>query len=226
MLNINLKQLSGPKCRELKVKNSANYGWNPKRFLSQIAHIYLHLDSDDFSKAVASDERSYSKELLTEALVRLKKTSSLNELEVLQWEKMTENIEKIKAAIIEMDFGDVPDEFTDALMGSLMEDPVILPSGHVVDRSIISRHLLNSNTDPFSRQPMTEQQLVPGESWFLSPMQCSNSLIYFFLPQPQQLNSKKRLLLGRKKRFLRWKQPTNDGVRLSNSRTSHVRILM
>ena len=114
------------------------------------------------TQAVASDERSYSKELLTEALVRLKKTSSLNELEVLQWEEMSSKIEKVKAAIVEMDFGDVPEEFTDALMGSLMEDPVILLSGHIVDRSIISRHLLNSNTDPFSRQPMTEQQLLPG----------------------------------------------------------------
>ena len=113
-------------------------------------------------QAVASDERSYSKELFDEALKRLKKTASLNELEINQWEEMSTRVEKIKAAIIEMDFGDVPDEYTDALMGTLMEDPVILPSGHVVDRAIISRHLLNSNTDPFSRQPMTEQQLVPG----------------------------------------------------------------
>jgi len=64
--------------------------------------------------------------------------------------------------------GDVPDEFSDALMGTLMEDPVILPSGHHVDRSIITRHLLNSNTDPFSRQPMTEAQLVSGEYFPLS----------------------------------------------------------
>jgi ubiquitin conjugation factor E4 B len=48
-------------------------------------------------------------------------------------------------------------------MGILMEDPVILPSGHKVDRSVITRHLLNSNTDPFSRQKMTEDQLVEGE---------------------------------------------------------------
>lgn len=45
-----------------------------------------------------------------------------------------------------------------------MEDPVILPSGNVVDRSIISRHLLNSQTDPFNRQPLTEDQLVSGKS--------------------------------------------------------------
>ena len=36
-----------------------------------------------------------------------------------------------------------PEEFKDALMDTVMSDPVILPtSGHVVDRSTIIRHLL------------------------------------------------------------------------------------
>ncbi len=45
-----------------------------------------------------------------------------------------------------------------------MEDPVELPtSGKVMDRSTIVRHLLNSATDPFNRQHLTEDMLVPGE---------------------------------------------------------------
>jgi len=40
-----------------------------------------------------------------------------------------------------------------------MEDPVILPSGAIMDRSIIMRHLLNSNTDPFNRQQLSEDML-------------------------------------------------------------------
>ena len=77
---------------------------------------------------------------------------------------MSERIEKMKIASQEVDFADVPDEYTDALMGTLMQEPVILPSNHVVDRSVIVRHLLNSATDPFSRQPLTMEQLVPGDS--------------------------------------------------------------
>lgn len=42
-----------------------------------------------------------------------------------------------------------------------MSDPVCLPSGTVMDRAIITRHLLNSNTDPFNRQTLTEDMLVP-----------------------------------------------------------------
>ena len=38
---------------------------------------------------------------------------------------------------------DIPEEFMDPIMGSLMTDPVVLPSsGKVVDRSTIARHIL------------------------------------------------------------------------------------
>lgn len=47
-------------------------------------------------------------------------------------------------------------------MDTLMTDPVILPSGNIMDRSIILRHLLNSPTDPFNRQPLTESMLESG----------------------------------------------------------------
>lgn len=51
---------------------------------------------------------------------------------------------------------------TDPLMDTLMTDPVQLPSGNIMDRSIILRHLLNSPTDPFNRQPLTESMLESG----------------------------------------------------------------
>lgn len=47
-------------------------------------------------------------------------------------------------------------------MDTLMTDPVMLPSGNIMDRSIILRHLLNSPTDPFNRQPLTENMLESG----------------------------------------------------------------
>ena len=46
-------------------------------------------------------------------------------------------------------------------MDTVMTDPVILPSGNIMDRAIITRHLLNSSTDPFNRQPLTEEDLRP-----------------------------------------------------------------
>lgn len=38
--------------------------------------------------------------------------------------------------------------------------PVGLPSGVMVDRPTIVRHLLNSKTDPFNRSPLSEEMLI------------------------------------------------------------------
>lgn len=54
---------------------------------------------------------------------------------------------------------------TDPLMMTLMLEPVILPtSGKIMDRAVITRHLLNSDTDPFNRQSLTTDMLQPGGS--------------------------------------------------------------
>lgn len=47
-------------------------------------------------------------------------------------------------------------------MDTLMSDPVLLPSGVVIDRPVIVRHLLNSSQDPFNRQPLTLDMLTPA----------------------------------------------------------------
>ena len=60
------------------------------------------------------------------------------------------------AAAIEREddlFADAPDDFVDQLTGAVMEDPITLPkSGVTLDRASIMRHLLSSQTDPFSRR--------------------------------------------------------------------------
>lgn len=48
MLNFNLQQLCGKKCRSLKVPNPEKYGWDPKNLLDKITDIYLHLKSKKF----------------------------------------------------------------------------------------------------------------------------------------------------------------------------------
>ncbi len=51
---------------------------------------------------------------------------------------------------------------TDPLMDTLMSDPVQLPSGVIIDRPVIVRHLLNTSQDPFNRQDLTVDMLVPA----------------------------------------------------------------
>ncbi|KAJ8320744.1 hypothetical protein KUTeg_002331 [Tegillarca granosa] len=166
MLNFNLRQLCGSKCKNLKVKNPEKYGWEPKRLLNSLTDIYLHLDCDDFAQSMANDERSYRKELFDDAINRMRRARIKTEMEIEKFRILQEKVENlvIQKQQSEIDFGDIPDEFKDPLMDTLMKEPVILPSGTVMDRPIIVRHLLNSQTDPFNRQPLTEEELKPDHA--------------------------------------------------------------
>ena len=63
MLNFNLKQLCGNKCKNLKVQNPEKYNWEPKWLLSHLIDLYLHLDSPTLAEALANDQRSFAMEI-------------------------------------------------------------------------------------------------------------------------------------------------------------------
>ncbi|XP_032087494.1 ubiquitin conjugation factor E4 B isoform X3 [Thamnophis elegans] len=163
MLNFNLQQLCGPKCRDLKVENPEKYGFEPKKLLDQLTDIYLQLDCARFAKAIADDQRSYSKELFEEVISKMRKAGIKSTIAIEKFKLLAEKVDEIvaKNARAEIDYSDAPDEFRDPLMDTLMTDPVRLPSGTIMDRSVILRHLLNSSTDPFNRQTLTENMLEP-----------------------------------------------------------------
>lgn len=64
MLNYNMAQLCGPKCRDLRVNNPERYNWDPRHTLDYLTDIYLHLDTEKFALAVAGDEVSYLQHLV------------------------------------------------------------------------------------------------------------------------------------------------------------------
>jgi len=84
-------------------------------------------------------------------------------MKLYQLRAFTDMVEEIyiENSKMALDLDDAPDEYRDPLMDTVMLDPVLLPSGTIMDRSVIDRHLLNSNTDPFSRQKLTEDMLKP-----------------------------------------------------------------
>ena len=70
------------------------------------------------------------------------------------------------------DLGEIPEHFIDPLLCSLMEDPVKLPSGTTVDRKTLNQLLLGDKIDPFSRQPLSGDEVAEDaelkaeiESW-------------------------------------------------------------
>ena len=51
----------------------------------------------------------------------------------------------------------------DALLYTVMKDPVTLPSSRqVVDRATIKSHLLSDSKDPFNRAPLKIEEVIPS----------------------------------------------------------------
>ncbi|EMD39878.1 hypothetical protein CERSUDRAFT_63413 [Gelatoporia subvermispora B] len=164
MLDYNLDALVGPRCQELKVANPEKYKFNPKQLLSDILHVYLNLgDHGEFARAVAGDGRSYRKELFERAAAIAQRRSLKSPQEIERLLLFVTKVEETKATLeAEEDLGDIPDEFLDPLMFTLMRDPVILPTSRaIVDRSTIKSHLLSDVKDPFNRMPLTLEDVIP-----------------------------------------------------------------
>ncbi|KAH7922937.1 hypothetical protein BV22DRAFT_1036932 [Leucogyrophana mollusca] len=165
MLDYNLDALVGPKCQELKVKDPEKYKFNPRQLLSDILQVFLNLsDQGEFARAVANDGRSYRKELFERAGMLARKIPLKSETEIEQLRLFIVKVEETRATIeAEEDLGEIPDEFLDPLMFTLMRDPVILPSSRaVIDRSTIKSHLLSDTKDPFNRVPLAIEDVIPN----------------------------------------------------------------
>ena len=179
MLNYLLSHLAGPERKKLKVKNPEKYDFDPKELLTKIVTVYLNLyknesiihegadkmetDSEKtLAEAISEDGRSYKDEVFTMAIDVLSKYFLLSPTEIENFRKLQKAAKKAAddAVDLEADLGEIPDEFQDPLMCTLMTDPVIVPiTKNVCDRATIERHLLSNETCPFSRQPLKVEDL-------------------------------------------------------------------
>uniref|UniRef100_A0A1I7TLD7 RING-type E3 ubiquitin transferase n=1 Tax=Caenorhabditis tropicalis TaxID=1561998 RepID=A0A1I7TLD7_9PELO len=165
MLNHNMSQLLGTNSERLKVRNPGSYGWQPKIFVNLIVSIYLGLSVPAFVKYIAYDERTYNPEFFQNVIERMRKRKIVRISQLERFKYLAEDVKKEYAAKAELEeeYDDVPEEFKDPIMDAIMVDPVRLPSGHVLDRAVIERHLLSTPNNPFNRAPLESKQLVPDE---------------------------------------------------------------
>ncbi|CAH0519935.1 unnamed protein product [Peronospora belbahrii] len=166
MLNSVIVKLAGPRGLELKVNNPEQYKFRPKVMLKEIVETLLHFAHyPSFLDAVATNG-FYDGQVFRKCAHIVARTQLLEPSDVQKFETFVANVEKAAegAANLEKALGDIPEEFLDPLVFTLMKDPVVLPSGYTMDRSCISQHLLNDQSDPFTRVPLTMNQLEPNTS--------------------------------------------------------------
>ncbi|GMG56005.1 unnamed protein product [Ambrosiozyma monospora] len=159
MLNYNLVALVGPKYNELKVKDPEAYQFKPSELLFQLSSIFINLSNEQpFVDAVARDQRSFDPECFKRAIKILYKVGKVPgpefESRLITFVERAEQVQK-EDEEEEMELGDIPDDFLDPLMYTLMKDPVKLPHSKIsMDRSVLKAHLMNDPTDPFNRTPL------------------------------------------------------------------------
>jgi ubiquitin conjugation factor E4 B len=121
---------------------------------------------EDFIKYVVIDKANYKYNNFKNAL-RIKNEKQ-NVIDFENSEKIDHFVNElllkaeVKAKEEEINYDDAPDEFLDPLTSILMDDPVILPSNVTVDRITIETQLINNPVDPYSRLPLSKEDLVPN----------------------------------------------------------------
>ncbi|KAL9116307.1 MAG: hypothetical protein Q9187_007169 [Circinaria calcarea] len=165
MLDYNLDAMVGPKSGNLKVEKPEDYSFSPRVLLGEIVDVYLNLrHKENFVVAVARDGRSYKPVNFEKATTILRAKEMKSSEDLAAWMALGEKFKKAKEIDdqAEEDLGEIPDEFLDPLMYTLMEDPVILPTSRTaIDRSTIRSHLLSDPNDPFNRSPLKIEDVVP-----------------------------------------------------------------
>ena len=169
LLNYCLDEFTA-KSSQLKIKNKNDYEFNPSYIMESIIKIFSYfVDYEEFIEFVVSDERAYKYENFTKA-IKLKNEYNKVKVDTETSEKFDDLVyKKLKKAeeIVEkntINYDDAPEEFLDPLTYNLMENPVILPSSHInIDRRTIEDYLLSNPSDPFNRNPLTKDELIPNE---------------------------------------------------------------
>ncbi|KAL7564130.1 hypothetical protein ACA910_021105 [Epithemia clementina (nom. ined.)] len=158
-----LTKLVGSKGLELKVDNPEELDFKPKVMLRDLCYIFsLFATAPVFQEECAKSGGDPG--LLRQALKTVRRLNLLQGDHLDAFAALPDLMEGAAQRVAEDEklLADAPDEFLDEILSTYMKDPVVLPSGHYVDRSTITQHLLNDPIDPFNRNPMTIDDVKPA----------------------------------------------------------------
>ena len=145
------------------MENPEQYEFRPKEMLRDVCAIFgLFASSEEFQQECAKN--GCNTETLRAAGENCVKYNLLTGESIVAFQSLPDLVDNASRSVAEDEalVADAPDEFLDEIMAIFMKDPVVLPSGHFVDRSTITQHLLNDPKDPFNREPMTVDDIKPA----------------------------------------------------------------
>ena len=163
-INHILTSMLGYRKKELNIKNKDKLFFKPKDLLNKICNLLLNFVENDIFLETLIKESSTDISKLISKMNKILYTdgSSLfitkNEYDIIQ--KFSNDIKQKYDQKSKIDEIEIPEEFSDPIMMSLIEDPVFLPNTDIImDREVISRHLVTEEHNPFNREHLTLDML-------------------------------------------------------------------
>ena len=179
---------------ELRVKGNlrVDYNFNAALLHTSVVAVFNKLceqeeRKESFLDAIVEDEAHFRRSSYEKGIRILRRRALMAASEVDAFERalvvLVRKLEEKKN--VEMMLGEIPNEYLDPIMQTLMTDPVILGvnsnekdrNRYVMDRKVIERHLMNNPNNPFNREPLSKGDLIPDvelkreiEEWVASTL--------------------------------------------------------
>lgn len=159
-INSLLVYMLGEKKKFLNVKQKDDYNFNPKNILYLIYKLLIPLSDDlEFQTSLIYEQYNPGKLILKMNSI-LYNNFKINESESFVLKQfgnlLLDKFNKNKS----LEEIEIPEEFCDPILDSLIEKPVYLPNSDIImDKEVIARHLITDQHNPFNREPLTIELL-------------------------------------------------------------------
>lgn len=156
-----LETLVGSRRKELSLKDKEMFGFHPLTYLKISSDIIgCFACCGKFVDAMGRNGTYNVSNLVRKMADILAKKGSLYQMRGEVLRQFIEKVGKVQELESARDEIEIPDEFCDPIMQTLIETPVILPETDIfMDREVICRHLLTEETNPFNRDKLSIEKL-------------------------------------------------------------------
>ena len=123
--------------------------------------FYKYVNNDEFKYSIVRDSLYYNTDYLSKLMSILLNKQKILTKEFNLMNSFIDSIVKYKYTYDKINEIDIPEDYADPIMGTLIYNPIMLPGCNtIMDKDVIFRHLLDKESNPFNRDKLTIDELV------------------------------------------------------------------
>tara|TARA_Y100000591_G_C21848954_1_gene710420 strand:- start:710 stop:2911 length:2202 start_codon:yes stop_codon:yes gene_type:complete len=154
-----LNKTTTEKVEQFKIKSMKSLDFSISKLFVSITKMFQHLISINSNekklvKFIGKND-NYTKSSITKMITILQNMDAISTMDYTSLYYLDIQINKLKDELESLEDLEPPDELCDPIMSTLIEEPIMLPNDIIVDYGVITRHLLNNDTNPFNREHLT-----------------------------------------------------------------------